>query len=127
MTAAPLAMPVPEPQRGFNIPNLAGQLAGNFGNIAGQLAGNLGNLAGNFGNLAGNLVGNLSNIGADFLGNIPTLGDLCVVPILCDFIKIVETQQEGTAEEKEVAVKAFLADWEHATPEAKQLFAPPPA
>lgn len=114
VTAAPVALPAPEPQFGFG--NLAGQLAGtigNFGNIAGQVAGNF-----------GNLIGNLSNIGSDLLGNLPSLGDFCVVPILCDFIKVVEIQEKGTTEEKEAAVKVFLADWEKATPEEKQLFAP---
>jgi hypothetical protein len=111
-TAAPLALPEPEPQRGINFGNIAGQLAGNFQNIAGQIAGNLENLAGNF-------LGNLPRI-----GDLPSIGDFCFIPIVCDFVKVVQTEEHGTAEEKEAAMKAFEADWEQATPEAKQLFAP---
>jgi hypothetical protein len=119
-TAAPLALPVPEPQRGINFGNIIGQ----FGNIAGQFGNIAGQVAGNFGNLAGNLIGNIPTIG-DVLGNLPTIGDFCFVPIVCDFIKVVETDKQGTAEEKEAAIKAFVADWEHATPAEKQLFAAP--
>jgi len=125
--AAPLALPVPEPQRGINFGNIAGQLgnlAGQFGNIAGQF-GNIGNqIAGNIGDLAGNLIGNIPTFG-DVLGNLPSPGDFCLIPIVCDFIKVVETDQKGNAEEKEAAIKVFIADWEKATPAAKQLFAAP--
>jgi hypothetical protein len=124
VTAAPLALPTAEPQFGLNFGNIAGQLAGNFNNIAGQLASNFNNIAGQVAGNLGNLAGNFGNL----VGNIPTIGDvigdLCFVPILCDFIKIAETEKNGTPEEKEAAIKAFVADWDQATPEAKRLFAP---
>jgi hypothetical protein len=137
-TAAPLALPVPEPQRGINFGNIAGQLgniAGQFGHIGNQIAGQFGNLAGQFsnignqiagnlGNLTGNLIGNIPRFG-DILGNLPSPGDFCLIPIVCDFIKVVQTDENGSAEEKEAAIKVFLADWEKATPAAKQLFAAP--
>jgi hypothetical protein len=104
------------------LPNLPNLPVPNFGNIAGQIAGNLDNFFGNLPNPA-DFLGNLPNP-ADFFGNLPGPGDFCFVPIICDFVKIVETEKSGSVEEKAAAVKDFVADWEKATPEAKQLFAP---